>query len=487
MFSKIFKFVKSKIPGKDNLFLYLLLISSILIRVIDINYNTAFNDEGIYVVIGRMGLFTGDWWSYGAKLWMAGIPYIYPSLSALAYQLFGLVGSRLLNVFFGVFFVEEVYRFTRLIKIFDERTNKNAALISALLASVSGVGIFVSKLATYDVLSFLLLLLAINSFLKSEYFDNGKYFFLSFVLIVSAFLTKIIIAAFIPLLFIMSFVLIKNRSIKNRKYALYYFYIPLFISGIFILIFYSKDLLAYIFSHNGLGRTDSFITLFYEIWYFTKYNLILFFFTILIFIKNKKYKQLISLSLLSFVIPIFHIVTRREQTLFKHLYLETVFLSVIAGYGIAYLYSFKNIYFKYLITTLFGAIFINYYFNSRLILYELQNSWDNTKKLQEYLVRNVKTNDKILTENGGAVILSLYDITFPPKNIVTFDWIDYSNLQDENGYIQAVNDVYFDFIELDGQFSDEDSLDGLIKDQMKNNYQLVYRKDNFDVYKKTVY
>ncbi|MCL5432698.1 MAG: hypothetical protein M1524_01095 [Patescibacteria group bacterium] len=55
-------------------FLLLILTFAFVVRIININYNTAFNDEAIYVVIGRMGLFTNDWWSYGAKLWMAGVP-----------------------------------------------------------------------------------------------------------------------------------------------------------------------------------------------------------------------------------------------------------------------------------------------------------------------------------------------------------------------------------------------------------------------------
>ena len=79
----------------DNFWLYCILFFALLIRVIGINYNSAFNDEAIYVVVGRLGIFANDWWSYGAKLWMAGLPYIYPPLTALAYEVGGLAGSRL--------------------------------------------------------------------------------------------------------------------------------------------------------------------------------------------------------------------------------------------------------------------------------------------------------------------------------------------------------------------------------------------------------
>lgn len=132
----ILTFLKREIKEDYYSFLfYLLIISAFLVRIINLNYNSPFNDEAIYIVIGRMGLFANDWWSYGAKLWMAGLPYIYPPMSALAYEVGGLLGSRLLNVIFGVMLIEEVVRFVRLLNLFDEKTNKSAALIAGFLVA----------------------------------------------------------------------------------------------------------------------------------------------------------------------------------------------------------------------------------------------------------------------------------------------------------------------------------------------------------------
>src|SRR3989344_247107 len=82
------------------------------IRLYHLDYNTPFIDEAIYVVIGKLGLFEGDWISYNTQAWMAGFPYLYPSLTALAYTTGGIVTSRLLSVLVGVLIVEEIYRFT---------------------------------------------------------------------------------------------------------------------------------------------------------------------------------------------------------------------------------------------------------------------------------------------------------------------------------------------------------------------------------------
>ena len=121
--------------------------------------------------------------------------------------------------------------------------------------------------------------------------------------------------------------------------------------------------------------------------------------------------------------------------------------------------------------------------DSQKTLIRLQKQWLDSTSLQEFLRYNVKPGNKILTENGGAVILALYDITFPPENITTFDWIDYSNLNDESGYIQAVKDKYFDYIELNNQYPGKESLRENIRKEMIGNYLLVYKKDDFEVYR----
>src|SRR4030042_1972523 len=76
---------------------YILLISSFLVRAINLNYNSPFNDEAIYIVV-------------------------------------------------GTFLVEEIYQLTRLIALSDSKTNQTAAITAAFLARFSGIGIFVSKL-----------------------------------------------------------------------------------------------------------------------------------------------------------------------------------------------------------------------------------------------------------------------------------------------------------------------------------------------------
>src|SRR4030043_727220 len=405
MYQKLFSLInKFKIKPFDAVFL-LILISSFFIRISNLNYNLAFNDEGVYIVVGKMGLFTGDWWSYGANLWMAGLPYIYPPLTALAYQIGGIMGSRFLNVIFGVLLIEEVYRFTRLINLFDEKVNQLAGLIAAFLVGFSAIGFYVSELATYDILSFFLLLFAINSFLKAKRYENGKYYFLTAITLLIAFLTKIIIAVYYPVVFLMSIIILKDRSRIHKKLAIVYFFIPFLIGISLYLILQSNNLLTYIFTHKDLGKAEGLNNIFELIWKITGFIFVISLPSFLILTRYKKQKELVSLIILSLVIPLFHIVLNREQTLNKHLYLTVIFLSVIASYGLSIMLLSAN---KLTgIITALTLTFIGFFYivNSQRTLNELQMQWNNTKDLQVFLRQNVKTGDKILTENGGAVIL----------------------------------------------------------------------------------
>lgn len=463
---------------------YIILIGAFLTRVIHLNYNSAFNDEGIYIVIGRMGLFAHDWWSYGAKLWMAGLPYVYPPLSALAYELGGLSGARLLNVIFGVLLVEEVYRFTKLLHLYDKKVNEIAALIAAFLAAFSGIGIFLSKFATYDMPSFLLFMIGINSFLKAKYFANGKYYFLAFLCLFTAFLTKIVIAIFFPILFVLSLIQFRTMTSKDKKRMISYLYAPFLIAVAIYILFYQENILTFIATHKDQGKTAGLAPILSLIWDEVHILLLLFVPSAIGFIASKKTKMLATLSVLSFVIPVFHMALLRYATLDKHLYLTILFLSVIVGYGTSLAISSHNRISKVLIKVGIPIVLAWYLLNAQHILYIREHDWDDNIDTQNYLRENAQLGDKVLTQGGGAIILALYDKIFPPKNIVTFDWIDYSGLVGERGYAQAVTDGYFDFIELNSGVNDTIPLTKIIKDNLSETYYLAYKNNASEIYEK---
>lgn len=463
---------------------YLILVFAFFVRVIGINYNTAFNDEAIYIVVGRMGLFAHDWWSYGAKLWMAGLPYIYPPLTALSFETGGLMGSRLLNIIFGVFLVEEIYRFTKLLNLFDEKTNRLAAIIAMFIAAFSGIGIFVSKLATYDIPSFFLLILGINSFLKARMFDNGKYYFLSFFCIFMAFLTKIVVAIFFPILLILSYLEFRNFSSSKKKLMLTYLYIPFFLASLLYVVFYHDNIITYVVTHQGQGKADSYFDILSLIWREAQLPIILSLPSAILLTVYKKSKEALGLLILSLVIPLFHLPLLRLATLDKHLYLSVIFISSLAGYGISLIFYSKKKILSVFAKGIIVLLIIFSFFSAQSLLRDKEKEWDNSSDIQKYLRENVKPGDKILTEEGGAIVLSLYDEIFPPKSVTTFDWIDYAGYPGEAGYTQAVSDSYFDYIQLDDNYTGENSLKEKIRKRLTNNYELAFAKGPYLIYEK---
>ena len=85
-------------------------INNLLIVTIVIFYSLRFhnlsadttyiNDESIYILVGKMGLFEYDWSAYNPQNWIPGDYYLYPSLTAIAYTVGGYAGSRILSLLF---------------------------------------------------------------------------------------------------------------------------------------------------------------------------------------------------------------------------------------------------------------------------------------------------------------------------------------------------------------------------------------------------
>ena len=503
-----------RISFLDMLF-FVVIFAALLVRVINLDYNSAFNDEAIYIVVGRMGLYTSDWLSYGAKLWMAGLPYIYPVLSALAYETTGLLGSRFLNVIFGLLLVEEVYRLTLLLNLFDRQTNKTAAVIALFLSGFTATGIYVSKLATYDILSFLLMMVAITSFLRAQYSQNGKYYFISFVSIFFAFLTKIVVGIFFAPLFILSLAILRSRSKKHKQLALAYLYVPFFLGMSIYGLLSINNLMTFIATHRGQGIVEQYQPLFELIWDMSGFTMLMAIPASGLLALLNKTKQTASLCGLAAVIPVFHLTLRRFATLDKHIYLTEIFLSVIIGYATSYLIHRKDsvpfpsfisqlsakaklrlpllsklsvhnrnggsLLFRSIVVFCLAFVFA---FHSLQTADGLEQGWKNTKGVGYFLSEKVKPGDKVLTENGGALILMLYDKIFPPTNIVTFDWIDYSGITEEQAYVQAIRDGYFDFVEFDGESQTHETLTQILRQEMSGSYSLIYSVNNFEVYEK---
>ena len=121
------------------------------------NNNSPFEDESLYLYSGHLelgSLLNGtptnmDYWSF-----FSGAPVLYPPLGALADQIGGIFGARLLSLLFMLGTTGLLYLITR--RLFGTR----AGLCAAALFSCSEATVFVGGLATYDAPALFLLALA---------------------------------------------------------------------------------------------------------------------------------------------------------------------------------------------------------------------------------------------------------------------------------------------------------------------------------------
>ncbi|WP_051451017.1 glycosyltransferase family 39 protein [Actinospica robiniae] len=121
------------------------------------NNNTAFEDEALYLYSGHLelghllyGTSTGmDFWSY-----FSGAPVLYPVAGAVADQVGGLFGARLLSLAFMLGATCLLYLITR--RMFGTR----AAVCAAALFCCTEPVVFVGNLATYDAPALFLIALS---------------------------------------------------------------------------------------------------------------------------------------------------------------------------------------------------------------------------------------------------------------------------------------------------------------------------------------
>jgi 4-amino-4-deoxy-L-arabinose transferase-like glycosyltransferase len=118
--------------------------------------NTAFQDEGLYLLAGHLEI--AHWLHSSAippfAVYFSGAPVIYPPLGALADGLGGLVAARCLSLIFMLGATVSLHEVTR--RIFDRQAAFFAAALFAGTASVQFLGAF----ATYDAMALFLLAFA---------------------------------------------------------------------------------------------------------------------------------------------------------------------------------------------------------------------------------------------------------------------------------------------------------------------------------------
>ncbi len=468
--------------------LLLIILSATAVRLVNLNYNSPFNDEAIYVVLGRFGIFQGDWWTYNAAAWMAGQPYIYPSMTGVAYMLGGIVGSRLLNVIFGALTIEAIFSLTLLLTPGSYKEKVTSGFIAAVIIAASSVGYYVSRLATYDLPSFYFFILSLVFLWKgmSPEGNIGKWYFLAFVFIFLAFMSKVVIGLYIPFLVLYSGWRSYFISPGNFSFWKKYFLVPLVGLGLIYFVFNFSSMLTYITGQVDRGRSPiSQVLMIY--WQNTQLVWVLWIVGSLGMLVKKQWRLWLSLTSLALLVFIPHLLMRRWPTLDKHTFLTILFLAPIIGIGFKNLIMQRGYIYQFILLMIVVSVLIVYSSLSYVDGQRFNYLWSNSDKVLKELSSITSPGDKVLAEVGASAILANYDQNYPTYT-TTFDWFSYRGMEGDKAYEAAIKDGYFDLIELDGGDQTlelyHSKMHNTVLSMVNGTYNKIYDQDGYLIYRR---
>ena len=494
---KVFNLTKSLTLTNEGLFIYAaaaLMLLALPLRLYNLNYNSPFNDEAIYIIVGLMGVFERDWWTYNASSWIPGVQYFYPSLTAIAYNIGGIIGSRFLNVLLSIFAIQILFLLSASIyqKINNQKkitlSQITAGTITALVIGGSEISHYISRLATYDMPSFMFLFLGLLLLNETKPVQFGNRYFLAFLFLSLSYLAKIITSIYLPFIIVYFYFQAKSVGIKNLFFYKRYFLIPLALVLTIFAVFSGPSLAEYYSSQQSLGKA-TLEDIWNLVWVKASIPLVFAFVGALGLYFKRQFGILLTLSGAAVLIIVFHLVTSRTLSMDKHLFLFIAFLSLIAGLGIASILQSIS---KMKVITAGAVIALvlalgHHWITGYQKLEYYNHQWKNMSVISGPIQQNVKAGDKILAESGSAVILATYYKNFPP-NTSTFDWLEYRNQVGDKAYAMAVRDGYFDLIQLESNRNSKSernaNLSQLVKRNLDSNYVLIFEKDGFMLYKR---
>ncbi len=466
----------------------LAILAALIIRSINLNYNSPFNDEAIYVVVGKEGLFEGDWTTRVPFEWVAGIPLFYPSLAAIGYKLGGLVGARFVNVLLFLATMGVVHQIAYHLSVGSRETKLRAGLFATVVLGLSSVGFMVSRLATYDMPSFLFttltgLFIVLATQSKKHY--HGHYLMASVCLVIS-FCFKYVAVIYVP--FLCFFALL--AVIKDRPKLISCFLNFVLTTGLAFTIIGLLNLHNFLvyFRDNVATETKSSYSAVLEI-FIRESNIILLLTGIGAFgmLLKKKISLLFTLLFVSSAIVIYHTMNMRTHTFDKHVLLPVIGYSIVTGLGLNYwLESVKTKAGKSFILMCIFLLFVAAGLYSYREIPRYNSAWVNDNQVTEYLQKTSSKGDQILSETGDSSTLALHDIT---RNLNTFNYISYKDLEGEEALAAAVSQGYYDAIVLqsqnDGKVEEHYVLTDIAVANLNPEYKTCYQDGHFTVYKKT--
>ena len=448
-----------------------LFVSSFYLRL-QFDFNAGHMDEYDYLFVGKHLLAGGTWPSHN---------YIFGSdvnwyLLGLGEQTFnGLEGARIVAGGFGLLSLLGIYWF-----VFSLWERHLTAFIATFLLSTQSVQLFISRFATYDVISFACFTLALAPLIfactKQERIKYA-YLALAVLLMGLAILSKYVVILYLPVLAGIAF-------LHSRKIGLIF---GAGVGGILLAYGYLHwDALLVLYQDqlqgvHGVGNSSA-VFIIDIVFRYLAILLIIGLLAVLWslqvgpkpFWKHSLFQKLPLLFLCAFPIIVYHLNALNMIALVKHLVYAALFLVPIAAWILTNLVELPNSRFAQplAIFVVVGMCMTNYE-----QLRALEQAYPDVTSVVEYAEKKLDANDTILSEDP-YLFRYLGATSIPQAQIKESGWLDnnHDGKHEHQDVIDAVWDRKFAFVFLNDQLHPE--LNKKLRRILKSrSYDLVISKE----------
>ncbi len=452
--------------------------------------NTAFQDEALYVYAGQQIL---EHWFGGLPLldnysyYFSGNPYIYPLIAGALNMAGGIQLVRAFSVLCMLIVTSCAYYVTK--KLF----NQPSAIFAAIFLVCQGPILFLSRLATYDPLCICLLAIAMALAVKTGYTRRPWWALMVGPFLVLAFGAKYAALLFIPsILAMLILCTLLKRGWASMLIRGFLCGVSLVVSAViatYVIIHFDPDMLhalAATTTSRVVEQGTPRLTLVLHIVQMIglAYGVAL----VSLFFARKRQLFIIFLLLGStLLVPAYHVYKYELISLDKHLGFSMFFAAPAAGYALASLSGFRHKFSsgRYWLSGV--AICLALLFVGAQEAYDMYTAWPDTTKLAYMLNTQVRSGN-------GHYLMEQYEVSRYNLRDNTYNWqwigLDFFQYTDKQGryyigddaYAKAINDGYFDIIQLNYGFDHATALSITDDINQSKKYELVAKIPFHDVY-----
>jgi 4-amino-4-deoxy-L-arabinose transferase-like glycosyltransferase len=416
------------------------------LRAHDPRYSSAYMDESIYVLYGRMFLSRHFETPIDHPLNFSFGWYLWPILAAWADRIAGLAGVRELAAAMGTVVICAAYGFTK--RLFS----RGVALASALVLAFLGPAVLVSRVATRDIGSLFFFALGLWMFVWAWQQTKGRQWpawFAASLLMFAAFLCKYLVAIYFPFL-----VLILLR--KGRR-ALLAFLAPLAVlCAAYAICFHASlaALMHYGSAYGSLRASPSdalqiYFTHRWDFWILVVLAFITWFFT-----KELGRWKLSLLWCGAAILPLFQLISRADYDYWKHINYSFLFLVPLAMAGLLSLlrragplsYKIASSVIVVCLAVCFGWISSAWHIDQFVF-------WPNTEPIAAYFQGRLSPSARVLVDD--TVFRYYFSPPLHQWQIVDPFYFRYGSSTGAPAYSAAVANGLFDYVVLDGGIGDD--------------------------------